>query len=201
MSNSINQYHAQKGFTLIELLIALGVSAVIAVLAYQSINSMVNVKSSVEQHGAENEKMQRAMWWMEQDFIQLAPRPIQDELGSAQAAFQYRQDTGVEFTRIAQYVTPNASGGLLRVGYRLDNGNLYRLTWPVLDRAQDTKPTKVKLLSNIVRFDIELLTANKAWVKEWPAENEALTTLPAISRVTIEHKTFGTITRLFMGVE
>ncbi|WP_029408596.1 type II secretion system minor pseudopilin GspJ [Thiomicrorhabdus sp. Milos-T2] len=201
MSNPIHQYQAQRGFTLIELLIALGVSAVIAVLAYQSINSMVNVKSSVEQHGAENEKIQHAMWWMEQDFIQLAPRPIQDKLGSAQATFQYRQDTGVEFTRIAQYVTPNASGGLLRVGYQLDNGNLYRLTWPVLDRAQDTKPTKVKLLSNIVRFDIELLTAKKAWVKEWPAENEPLTTLPAISRVTIEHKTFGTITRLFMGVE
>lgn len=198
---SAHRSKAQQGFTLIELLVALGVSAVIAVLAYQSINSMVNVKASVEQHSTENEKLQRALWWMEQDFIQLAPRSIQDELGSPQAAFKYRQDIGVEFTRIAQYATPNASGGLLRVAYQLDNGDLYRLSWPVLDRAQDTKPTKVELLSDIKRFDVELLTAKKAWVKDWPRANQGLTDLPRISLITIEHKTFGTITRLFMGVE
>ncbi|BCN94324.1 type II secretion system protein J [Thiomicrorhabdus immobilis] len=191
----------QQGFTLIELLVALGVSAVIAVLAYQSIDSMVNVKTTVEQHSKQNENLQRAIWWMEQDFIQIVPRAIQDELGSRQAAFKYREDIGIEFTRIAQFPTPNASGGLLRVGYQLQDGILYRLTWPVLDRAQDTKPKKVELLTDIEGFDIELLTSSNEWVKDWPRANLGLTDLPRASRVTIKHKTLGTITRLFMGID
>lgn len=190
----------QKGFTLIELLVALGVSAVIAVLAYQSIDSMVNVKSTVEQHSKDTEELQRAIWWLEQDFIQLAPRPIQDELGSAKPAFEYREDMGVEFTRIALFPTPNANGGLLRVAYQLENGVLYRLTWPVLDRAQDTQPNKIALMKDIRRFDIEMLSAGNEWLKDWPKANQAFTALPRVNRVTIEHKTLGTMTRLFMGV-
>lgn len=192
---------SQQGFTLIELLVALGVSAVIAVLAYQSIDSMVDVKTTVEQHSKQNENLQRAVWWMEQDFIQIAPRPIQDELGSPQAAFKYREDIGVEFTRVAQFPTPNASGGLLRVAYQLQNGTLYRLTWPVLDRAPDTLPKKIALLTDIERFDIELLNSGNEWVKDWPSANLTLTALPRVTRVTIKHKTLGTITRLFMGLD
>lgn len=190
----------QRGFTLIELLVALGVSAVIAVLAYQSINSMVNVKQSVEQHAKQTEKLQRAMWRMEQDFVQLVPRPILDELGSELPAFQYRQDTGLEFTRIAQYPTPNATGGLVRVSYQLEGEVLYRLTWPVLDRAQDTQPYKVALLDEIVSFEIELMNAQKSWVRDWPVRGQSNKALPVLSRLTLEHKELGKINRLFMGI-
>ncbi|GAB6069256.1 GspJ family T2SS minor pseudopilin variant XcpW [Thiomicrorhabdus hydrogeniphila] len=190
----------QKGFTLIELLVALGVSVVIAVLAYQSIDSMVNVKTRVEAHSTQTEKLQRAMWWMEQDFIQLVPRPIADELGSELAAFTYRDDTGVELSRNAQFTTPNANGGLLRVGYFLEDKVLYRLTWPVMDRAPDTKVKKKVLLNNVTAFDIELLNSSSQWVKSWPAPNQSLDALPKAVKVTIKIETLGTISRLFLGV-
>ena len=49
-------------------------------------------------------------------------------------------------------------------------------------------------------FNIEMLSVSNEWLKDWPKANQALTELPRINRVTIEHKTLGTITRLFMGV-
>lgn len=192
--------YKQTGFTLIELMVSLGISAAIAVLAHQSISTMVDVKSSVHQHSKETEKLQRAIWLLEQDFVQLAPRGIMDELGSKQAAFTYRFDRGVEFTRIAQFPTPNANGGLLRVAYQLEGDVLYRLSWPVLDRAPDSVPRKVVLLSDIGHFEVEMLNLANEWVKDWPAPEQSLDALPKLNRVTIEHKSLGTISRLFMGV-
>lgn len=200
MNRKLNYHLKQGGFTLIELLVALGVSAVIAVLSYQAIDSMVNVKTSVEEHATQTEKLQRAMWWMEQDFIQLVPRPVEDELGSKIAAFKYRDDTGVEFSRNAQFATPNSNGGLLRVGYILENKVLYRLTWSVMDRAPDSKFKKVALLKDVTGFDIELLNANNQWVRSWPVSNQALNALPRAIKVTIAHKKLGTLSRLFLGV-
>jgi general secretion pathway protein J len=196
---SHNQSKLQQGFTLIELLVALGVSAVIAVLAYQSINNMVNVKTTVDQHIDQTEKWQRTVWRIQQDLVQMAPRSIQDQLGSALPAFQYREDTGLEFTSIAQYPTLNANGGLVRVGYQLEDNTLFRLTWQVLDRAQDTEVQKVALLKGVNQFEVALLNKDNKWLQNWPAAGQDSDMLPRATRVNIEHQEFGTISRIFMG--
>jgi len=189
----------QRGFTLIELLVALGVSAFIAVMSYQAINSMVNVKSSVDSHMAKMEDWQRAVWRMQQDLVQLAPRTIQDQLGSALPAFQYREDMGLEFSRIAQYPTMDSTAGLARVGYQYVNGTLYRLSWPVMDRAQDTEVKRVELLKEVTAFEVTLLDDQDKWQKSWPPAGVANSALPMATRVVIEHSEYGTINRLFMG--
>ncbi|MDG6773659.1 type II secretion system minor pseudopilin GspJ [Thiomicrorhabdus sp. ZW0627] len=191
----------QAGFTLIELLIALTISAVIAVIAYQTVSSVVTLQDRTEKHASEMEQLQRAIWWMEQDFIQLAPRTVQDGLGGTLPAFQYRRDLGVELTRIAEFPTPYGMGGLLRVAYRLEDGVLYRLVWPVLDRAPDTQPTKLPVLEHVERFEIRLLNANNEYVRSWPTEQQVLTALPRLTEVSLEIEGMGEVTRLFMGAE
>lgn len=216
----------QKGFTLIELLIALSISAVISVLAYQAINSVVTTKTIVESHSQRMEELQRAIWWMEQDVIQAAPRPIADGLGGTLPAYQYRSDLGLELTRITQFPTPYASGGLLRVGYKLEEDILYRLVWPVIDRAPDTQPIKYPILTSVERFEVRLLKSNDQWSLNWPIPmssnmnsnmiaamnsntnsnmnatlgNSLNPALPKITEVTIKLKDLGKVTRLFMGV-
>jgi len=191
----------QSGFTLIELLIALAISAVIAVLGYQAVSSVVSVQTRTEAHAAEMEQLQRAVWWMEQDLIQLAPRTIQDSLGAVLPAFQYRDDLGLEFTRIAEFPTPYGMGGLLRVAYQLDDGILYRLVWPVLDRAPDTQPTRLPVLEGVQAFEIQLLNARNEYVNSWPSEQQTLTDLPRLTKVRLEIEGMGEMTRLFMGAE
>jgi len=189
----------QQGFTLIELLIALSISSVISVIAYQTVSSVVQVQSRTEAHTEQMETLQRAMWWMEQDFIQLAPRSIQDGLGSVLPAFQYREDLGIELTRIAEFPTPYGSGGLIRVAYQLEDETLYRLVWPVLDRAPDSQPTRTPMLTGVERFEIRLMDMQDQFVEVWPSEIQALTALPKLTEVSLQLAEMGEITRLFMG--
>lgn len=200
MMRKQNWVYHQQGFTLIELLLALGISAVIAVLSYQSINSMVTAKQLVNQKADELEQVQQLVWNLQQDLVQLVPRAVQDQLGEPLPALKYRVDTGLELTRIAQFPTPNASGGLLRVGYLLENGGLYRLTWPVLDRAQDTQANKFKLLDGVSRLELRFLDSNDQWKTSWPSQQGKLLDLPKLTEIRIESKQYGLIERRFMGV-
>ena len=191
----------QKGFTLIELLVALGVSAIISVLAYQAINSMLTTKTTVEAHSQRVEELQRALWWMEQDIIQVAPRSISDGLDAHLPAFQFRSDLGLELTRIAEYPTPYASGGLLRVGYQLEEGVLYRVVWPVVDRAPDSQPVRYPILDSVLSFELRLLKKDNQWLLYWPIpeSDQMNTALPKMTEVKVELEDLGEVTRLFVG--
>ncbi|MDG6777322.1 type II secretion system minor pseudopilin GspJ [Thiomicrorhabdus sp. zzn3] len=193
--------HRQRGFTLIELLIALSVSAVIAVIAYQAVSSVVTLQTRTEAHADDMDQLQRAMWWMEQDFIQLAPRTVQDGLGGTLPAFQYREDLGVEFSRLAEFVTPYGRGGVIRVAYQWQDDILYRLVWPVLDRAPDTQPTRLPILQGVEEFELRLMNIQNVYVESWPGEQQLLTALPKLTEVRLKLKGLGEITRLFMGVD
>ncbi len=191
----------QQGFTLIELLVALSISAVIAVLSYQSIDSVVRVQSSFFEHNDRMTEIQRAVWWLEQDVVQMAPRSVQDELGGRLPAFQYREDLGLELTRLAEFPTPFANAGLMRVGYYLDGEQLYRKVWPVVDRAADSEPVKLLLLGSVSRFSVRMLNQQNQWVESWPNADDSITSLPNLVEVVIELKDKGTLTKLIKGVD
>ena len=190
----------QAGFTLIELLVAIAVSAVIAILAYQSIDSSVRITESHERQQQDFNQLQRAIWWLEQDVLQMTPRPILDELGSVLPAMILQPDR-FELTRIALYPTPQASGGLVRVTYVLEGDDLYRWTWPVVDRTPDSEPNRQLLLSAVSRFEVRLLDQQQQWQGYWPLEDMALNALPGLVEVVIELEDRRQFRRLMPGVE
>lgn len=190
----------QAGFTLIELLIAIAVSAVIALLAYQSIDSAVRVSESYTEQQKKQSQLQRAVWWLEQDVMQMAPRPILDELGSTLPAMQLQPEQ-MEWSRIALYPTPDSSGGLVRVRYMLEENKLVRLSWPVIDRAPDTLPRRQVLLENVEGWTIRLLDANQFWFDFWPQPNRPLEALPGLVEVELTLEGLGTLRRLLPGVD
>ncbi|AEG31767.1 type II secretion system minor pseudopilin GspJ [Thiomicrospira cyclica] len=190
----------QGGFTLIELLIAIAVSAVIALLAYQSITSAVRVNEAHQAQQSALNQLQRAIWWLEQDIMQMAPRPVLDELGSSLAAMQL-QPNQLELTRIALYPTPVSSGGLVRVRYVLEDGQLVRLSWAVLDRAPDSQPRRQVLLDDVVDFKVRVLDSRQEWLEFWPAIDQSLETLPGLVEVELVLKKQGQLRRLLHGVE
>ncbi|WP_319380146.1 type II secretion system minor pseudopilin GspJ [Thiomicrorhabdus sp.] len=197
---------AQSGFTLIELLIAIAISAVLAVIAYQAVQSVVKVEEGLDRHSERFQQVQRALWWLQQDLVQAAPRPIGDGLGSSLPAMQYRADLGLEVSRIADFVTPQGESGLLRVGYRLHDETLYRLVWPVMDRAPDTEARETILLTGVTSFQVRFLNSQKQWQLVWPNESSNqsesnLYALPLLTEVQIELQDMGKIRRLFQGNE
>jgi len=196
-----NRVKQQAGFTLMELLIAMSITAIIAVMAYQSINEVTSVKANTEKQVAAFEKLQRTIWWVEQDLTQLAPRSIQDELGGVLPAYMASISQGIQFTRIAVYPSPYGVSGLVRIGYQLEDNTLYRLIWPVLDRAPDSQPKKLAILKEVEAFEVKQLDRDNKWQFNWPQDDKEITRLPRMIELTITLKNDGKIRRVFPGVE
>ncbi|MDX1795367.1 MAG: type II secretion system minor pseudopilin GspJ [Hydrogenovibrio sp.] len=190
----------QQGFTLIELLIAISISAVIAVLAYQSIYQATTVQDMTDDKIHDLDSLQRALWWMEQDFTQLAPRPIIDQQQRTLPALMLTQGQRIELSRIAIYPSPYAVAGLSRVGYYLQGQTLYRVVWPVIDRAPDTQPRTIAILNHVTAFGIRVLNHEKRWQLIWPDEKQTLDALPEMIEVVITIEGQGTVKRLFPGI-
>ncbi|MBE0494037.1 MAG: type II secretion system minor pseudopilin GspJ [Thiomicrospira sp.] len=178
----------------------MAVSAVIAIMAYQSIDSAVRITESYERQQQDFSQLQRTIWWLEQDVLQMTPRPVLDELGSVIPAMLL-QPQRFELSRIALYPTPQSSGGLVRVAYVLDAAQLYRWVWPVLDRTPDSKPNRQLLLSGVARFDVRLLDQQQQWQGFWPQEAMALNALPGLVEIMIELEDGRQFRRLLSGVE
>jgi general secretion pathway protein J len=70
------------GFTLIELLVALFIAAVMFAMGYGAINQALLSRGSIREHQQSLLQLETAMRVMEQDFVQLAPRPVRTPDGT-----------------------------------------------------------------------------------------------------------------------
>ncbi|HEX4267252.1 MAG TPA: type II secretion system minor pseudopilin GspJ [Steroidobacteraceae bacterium] len=76
----------RRGFTLIELLVALFIAAVMFAIGYGAINQALQNRGTITRHQQNLVQLESAMQIMEQDFVQLAPRPVRDPGGNGEEA-------------------------------------------------------------------------------------------------------------------
>ena len=76
------------GFTLIEVLVAMAITAVIAVLAYVSLSTVIVGVDSVRREADQINTLNRAFQVLARDIRQVVDRPILDEFGSREAALE-----------------------------------------------------------------------------------------------------------------
>jgi general secretion pathway protein J len=69
------------GFTLIELIVALFITAIIFTVGYGAINQALRNHEQLKEHQSRLSEVQDAVRVMAQDFSELSPRPIRDQLG------------------------------------------------------------------------------------------------------------------------
>jgi general secretion pathway protein J len=86
----------------------------------------------------------------------------------------------------------------MRIGYQIQNGDLVRLIWPVLDPVATTNSTKRILLKNITHWQWQFLGSDNRFYPSWPATNAANQPLPKAIKITLTIRKWGTITRLFV---
>ncbi len=192
-----------RGFTLLELLVALALFAVLSVLAYGGLQSVLRAKTESETHSAELIALQSAYLRLGRDFEQVVPRPVRDAYGDEQPAL--KGGTGgevlVELTH-AGWPNPGqlSRSHLQRVAYAVRDGVLLRLSWAVLDRAQDSVPLEQRLLEGIGDPQLQFLDANGVWQPSWPAAGTAPAdagVLPRAVELSWEVQGWGRIVRLF----
>lgn len=162
----------QKAFTLIEVLVALAIFGILSALAYGALSQTLLSAEMLNERMDRLQAIQKTMRHLSQDFIQLAPRPVRLELGdSLGPALQsdLRSEYAVELTR-GGWSNPVAlpRGTLQRAAYRLEEDELVRYYWTVLDRTLSNEPIAVTILDGVEGLKLSYLLDNGDSIEQWP---------------------------------
>ncbi len=193
-----------RGFTLLEVLVAMAIFAILSVLAYGGLMVVLDQRALAEEQTDAWRELQLSLQLLGRDLQQLQPRPVRDEIGDRyEPAFQSRpgRSNALEFTR-GGWTNPAGlpRATLQRVAYRVEDGALLRIYWPVLDRTLNTEPVVSRLIEDIDGLDLRMLDTQGSWHTQWPppgfAGEGALYTLPRAVEVAVESPRFGRVWRL-----
>jgi general secretion pathway protein J len=184
-----------SGFTLLELLVVLLVFAVLSVMAYGGLKTVLDARVGVEASLDRTAALQRGYRKLRDDLRLLRYRPIRDGFGDLQPALLSERGLGVVFTRGGwrnPLTAPRAS--LERVRYRLNEGRLYRDSWRVLDQAQDSPVVELALIEGVEDLRWRFLDNAREWRDDWPADRGDL---PLLIEMRLETEDWGELTWLF----
>ncbi|MCS6785856.1 MAG: type II secretion system minor pseudopilin GspJ [Thiobacillaceae bacterium] len=167
----------QGGFTLLELMVAVAILAVLGVTAYAGLDAAYRTQARLKEEDARWRAL--ALLWLrlEDDLRAWVPRPVRARGGQPQAAWlaepQVHAAYGaqLEMTRLTDAAA--GEGPPVRVGYRLREGRVEGLRWPVLDAGPRAEPQVAVLLTGVRVFDLAYLDAQGVWHTRWPPAPEA----------------------------
>lgn len=191
----------QRGFTLLELLVALSLLALMSALSYRAVSGALEAERSVRAESARWSGLSVFFEQFERDALQAVRRPIRDESGRGRPAFILRNDEAaiteprVEWTRLGDAMVSDTDSR--RVAYRLSEGRLQILGWPVLDRAPNSTAQVVTLLEGVREFQLRVLTSSGVWQTVWPTGN-GLEDLPRAVAVHLTLDDGTPLVRMFM---
>jgi general secretion pathway protein J len=191
-----------RGFTLVEMLVVFAVFAVIGVVTAQIVQRVLDNQAMLAERSARLGDVERAMAMIQRDLLQVSARGIRDVLGDPLPPIVIDADGLLEFTRLG-WRNPLARqrSEAQRVGYVLDDGDLYRVYWSVLDRAPDAEPLRQALLEDVERVEFVAIDRAGNEYSFWPQETGGAPLDPsqrlAAVLMRIELPPFGQVERLW----
>ena len=194
-----------SGFTLIELLVALVIFAIFAVLAYAGLSRILDSRERLTQEQRVWQELSQAFLRISDDVAHARSRAVRDAGGFELRVFVGRlydsravAEPSLELTRGGELNYGGAPrSDLRRVAYRLTEGRLVRITWPVLDRAPATEPLEAPLLADVETFELRFYDATGGPVDTWPIPAGG-PDVPRAMEVTLAVKGLGRFKRLFL---
>ena len=198
------QHARSRGFTLIELMIALTIFAILSVMAYTGLSSLLDTRAHTDARARELAQLQTAMMLISRDVENAIDRPIRNQYGDFVAAMlgEGEDDGQLELTR-AGWRNPAGvtRSSMQRVAYTVEDNQLLRATWRVLDQAQDSEPIKTVVMDEVDTLTLRFMNADRAWQDSWPPQdpdNNTDALLPRAVELTLQTRAWGEITRLFV---
>lgn len=206
-----------RGFTLLEVLIAMAITAFIAVAAYTSLSTVIAGVDRTREQGDRLHEISRAFGVLSRDLRLTVDRPVRDEFGQVVPAL-----TGgplarelLSLTRAGWHNTTGAPrSALQRIAYRLNGSDLYRLSYPVLDRTPVGEPREVLLLEDVEEIRFSFLPSlarlevdrdgrvdRRQWLENWVqdlSQPDVVPAPPVAVAVDVTLKDLGVIERLYV---
>jgi len=196
-------WRRSAGFTLIELLVAMAIFAVVAVMAYSGLDIVMKARKQGDAHAVKLAALQTSFAILERDIEQAVNRSIRDSFGDDQPAM-IGDDESLEFTRTGRRNPGGFSRSHLhRIAYGIEDEQLMRASWQMLDRAQDSEAASGPLFDEVESITFSYLDDQLAWQSEWPvrnltpSNNSSAPELPRAIELTIESEQWGEIRRVF----
>lgn len=161
-----------SGFTLVEVLVALAIFGILSVLAYEAIGQSLSNADLLNERMDRLRSIQQTMRLLGRDLQQAAPRPIRDPL-NGEAVASIRSELGNEFAlEVTHGGWPNPAGlprgTLQRAAYRIQEAELVRFQWNVLDATLNNEPVAVALIDNVESIVFNYLPPGGEWTNQWP---------------------------------
>jgi general secretion pathway protein J len=190
------------GFTLLEILVALIIFALLSIMTYRGLTTVIQTRTHLAQENRKWRAVAMLFARMEQDLSMLAKRPVRDVSDLTVPPFvakpiaQGEQDAQLMFTRMGFPEQTNALAGPLRCGYRLRGDVIEQVLWPAPDSAPRAVPVINTLLENVATVEFQYLDSAGAWHTRWPLPGNKLV-FPAAVQIVLELKSKERVTRLF----
>ena len=194
-----------SGFTLIELLVSITIFAILSAFSYSILNQSIISSFILDEKNERLQNIQRSIKLIEQDFIQIAPRPIRSELGQGYNGAITTSPTSGFALELTRSGWGNPLGlprsNLQRVAYQMENDKLIRIHWNVLDRTLSNQFQKDILIDEIESILFTFLNENGEWIQQWPPLSDdkflSMTKRPLGIAVVINFEQEGEIRRIF----
>lgn len=195
----------QTGFTLLELLVALAIFALLSVMAYAGLSTVLTANQVLETNMQRLTEIQRSMTLLTRDIRQTVNRGIRDTFGDSKqpligaSEFDTLGTPAIELTHTGY---PNPLGTkrsfLQRVAYRVEEETLYRINWRVLDQAQDTQADTLAICQNVEALQLRYLDQENNWHEQWPPIDPEYQgpVLPIAVEVSLTLTDWGKVVRL-----
>lgn len=196
----MNKHPCVSGFTLIELLVALAIFAVMSLMVNQGMQSVFSTREQTDEESKRLQAVQMAFLYLQRDLNYINAREIRDEYGDHQDALRLAED-GIYRMELSRDGYRNPAqlprSSLQRIAYSLADNKLYRLRWPVMDRAPDSQSIKQILLEDVEAISIRVLDDQNEWQIAWPLSSQSHI-FPRAIEVSLTLKDWGRLSRLFM---
>lgn len=217
----------QRGFTLVEVMLALAITAVIAVIAYQALSSASEGAQKTRAVIDEINRLDRTWQIIAADMRQVLPPSVSGDAirfeflgGSLRAKGANAEQMVLAFAR-GGWVNPmeRLRSDMQIVAYRVSGGQLWRDYLPERNLPaedidfeyeafhqlllEDVNDIQVRFLSNDILQDrgrsaLDGYRYSDTWAPEWPPSGQMNSAgLPLAVEVTIELEGVGSSVRLF----
>jgi general secretion pathway protein J len=160
-----------KGFTLIEVMVALAIFGILTALAYGALGQTLSNSDMLTERMDRLQSIQRTMSYLSSELLQAAPRSVRADFGDFEPALQssFASDFALQLTHNGW---PNSAGvprsTQQRTAYRIEDGDLIRYHWNVLDRTVNNVPITTVMMTDVESLTFRFLQVNGEWSDQWP---------------------------------